>query len=166
MKSKGFTLIELLVVVAIIGVLATIIISSLNSARSKARDAQRERDVQTIKNALELYYIDNGEYPKTSWQHSNNYNGDNWSDLETALGLTLPVDPVNEPGGTAHNGGYLTYSYFAHSYPSYCAGQAYMIVYNKENSDGTGSNDGVRLCDDTVRGYGNAFVTGVSPRSL
>ncbi len=62
-KKKGFTLIELLVVVSIISLLSSIVFASLNSARSKARDARRKEDVLQIRNALELYYNDNGSYP-------------------------------------------------------------------------------------------------------
>jgi len=57
MKSlrKGFTLIELLVVIAVIGILAAVVLASLNSARSKARDVRRKSDLRQVAVALELY---------------------------------------------------------------------------------------------------------------
>lgn len=62
-KHKGFTLIELLVVIAIIGVLATIVLVSLSSARQKGRDAKRIADVKQLQLALELYYDASSTYP-------------------------------------------------------------------------------------------------------
>lgn len=64
-KNGGFTLIELLVVIAIIGVLASIVLASLNSARTKSRDARRITDVKQIQLALELYFdgVGNSQYP-------------------------------------------------------------------------------------------------------
>lgn len=63
-RTRGFTLIELLVVVAIIGLLSSVVISSLNVARAKGRDAQRALNIKQLKTALELYYGDNNTYPK------------------------------------------------------------------------------------------------------
>ena len=64
-NSQGFTLIELLVVVSIIAVLASVVMSSLQSSRLKAYDAQIKSDMTQIKSALELYANDNAYlYPK------------------------------------------------------------------------------------------------------
>lgn len=63
MNKRGFTLIELLVVIAIIGILASIVMVSLSSARAKSRDARRQADIKSIQLALALYYNDNGMYP-------------------------------------------------------------------------------------------------------
>lgn len=60
--NKGFTLIELLVVVAIIGVLATIVLASLNSARTKAKDAAIKSEVRQAINLLSLNYNDYQSY--------------------------------------------------------------------------------------------------------
>ncbi len=62
-KRHGFTLIELLVVIAIIGILSTLAIVALSSARQKARDSKRVADLSQIGKALELYYNDNNTYP-------------------------------------------------------------------------------------------------------
>ena len=63
MNKKGFTLIELLVVIAIIGLLSTLAVVALGSARQKARDAKRVSDLKQIQTALELYYTDKNAYP-------------------------------------------------------------------------------------------------------
>ncbi len=65
-NQKGFTLIELLVVIAIIGLLASVVLLALNSARQKSRDAKRLADVRQIASALELYFDTNGGYPTTA----------------------------------------------------------------------------------------------------
>jgi general secretion pathway protein G len=63
MNKKGFTLIELLVVIAIIGLLSTLAVVALGSARQKANDSKRLSDVKQIQTALELYYTDKNAYP-------------------------------------------------------------------------------------------------------
>jgi prepilin-type N-terminal cleavage/methylation domain-containing protein len=55
-KNKGFTLIELLVVIAIIGILASVVLASLNTARNKGKDASAKSSISSIRAAAELYY--------------------------------------------------------------------------------------------------------------
>ncbi len=64
--SQGFTLVELLVVITIIGVLATVVMVSLNSARVKARDIKRIADVRQVALALEFCYDQAGKYLATA----------------------------------------------------------------------------------------------------
>lgn len=66
-RTSGFTLIELLVVIAIIGLLSSVILASLSSARAKSRDARRAADLRQIQLALELYYDTNRAYPNPGW---------------------------------------------------------------------------------------------------
>jgi general secretion pathway protein G len=73
-SNHGFTLIELLVVISIIGILSTIVLGQLNTARAKARDATRFLDMKTLINALELYKSDNGKYPYAPLRFSTSAN--------------------------------------------------------------------------------------------
>lgn len=90
--NKGFTLIELLVVIAIIGILASVILASLNSARTKARDAALISGIQQVKTALELYYDDHGYYPAGT---IDNF-GDYISILTTPLAPYLSAVPSSD----------------------------------------------------------------------
>jgi general secretion pathway protein G len=63
--SKGFTLIELMVVILIIGVLAALIVPKVMSRPDEARITAAKSDIATITQALNLYKLDNGQYPTT-----------------------------------------------------------------------------------------------------
>lgn len=100
--AAGFTLIEIMVVMAIIGILAVISVGSYRSTQVKARDAQRKSDLKQIKNSLEVYFNDKGEYPSSSAEHELNGCatkttcawGEAWQDEnDTIYMIKLPADP-------------------------------------------------------------------------
>lgn len=55
-NSKGFTLIELLVVIAIIGILASVVLSNLNSARVKGADAAIKASLANARPQAQIFY--------------------------------------------------------------------------------------------------------------
>ena len=69
-NKKGLTLIELLIVVAILGILAGLVLVVLDPSYffGKGRDSRRRSDLDSVKAALEQYYLDNGrEYPNVTY---------------------------------------------------------------------------------------------------
>ncbi|OHA88733.1 MAG: hypothetical protein A2653_00345 [Candidatus Zambryskibacteria bacterium RIFCSPHIGHO2_01_FULL_43_25] len=66
MARNGFTLIELLVVIAIVGILSSVVLTSLNDSRSKAANSAIKSNLGNIRVYAELYYDTNtsyGNYP-------------------------------------------------------------------------------------------------------
>lgn len=83
-KNAGFTLIELLVVVLIIGILASVALPQYQVAVEKSRLGSLMPNLRTIKNALEVYRLANGEYPP---------------DKIGGLDISLPGCTEDEAGG-------------------------------------------------------------------
>lgn len=135
-KQRGFTLIELLVVIAIISLLSSIVITSLNSARAKARDARRMSDIKEIHKAIELYRLDHDGLPPDGAEYTtSNFGGnastvsgntsissdDQWidkfkEDLSPYLSK-IPGDPSGS-AGSGNNDGNSNHDRYAYYYIS------------------------------------------------
>lgn len=133
-NARGFTLLELLIVVAIIGILTSIVLVSLGTAREKSRDAARAAQAQEIVKALEFYYTQNGSYPPAA------AGGENLIGIEAELvdGEHMGSIPIDSVYGAA---GYY-----------YCSsGNAYVLAVNTERDNG-----GSEYCS-IVRGGGSNY---------
>lgn len=113
--SAGFTFIEILVVTILIGVLATIVMVSFVSTGEFTRDARRKKDLAALQAALEVYKLNNGEYPNHSLCNSTA----TWPGCRTPWipGLNeeyvsqLPRDPRQNITGFIGNTNTETYTY-------------------------------------------------------
>jgi prepilin-type N-terminal cleavage/methylation domain-containing protein len=70
-KERGFTIIELLIVIAIIGILATLVLTNFQGAQAKGRDTVRKNDINSLYQKLEEYYNENGNYINTAITTAN-----------------------------------------------------------------------------------------------
>jgi type II secretion system protein G len=118
MNKKGFTLIELLVVIAIIGLLSTLAVVALGSARQKARDSKRLSDLKQVQTALELYYTDNNSYPvvtvtlgstSTKCLGTNGFNAEGACSGTIYMGL-VPAEPTPGTVGYSYTGTTTAYT--------------------------------------------------------
>ncbi|MFH2013716.1 MAG: prepilin-type N-terminal cleavage/methylation domain-containing protein [Patescibacteria group bacterium] len=142
---KGFTLIELLVVIAIIGILATIVLVSMNTARVKARDIKRVADLKQVSLALEIYHDSNFQYPGVT--------GCSQANWDTMAGLLESANLMTTVPDDLINSGDNVYMYGANSATNaqeYTL-RAYLEDENSPilNSDVDGISNGCS-CDDQV----------------
>jgi prepilin-type N-terminal cleavage/methylation domain-containing protein len=144
-RNKGFTIVELLIVIVVIAILATIGVVGYRGIQQRTRDSKRMNDIAIITKALEMYYLDNGEYPRglgstvinNAWSTTADAS---WVNLEAVLVpkylSALPKDPLSTPGDNPQSLGRYNYGYFGDISGSYCAPakQTYILVYNLEAS--------------------------------
>ncbi|MGE0486269.1 MAG: type II secretion system major pseudopilin GspG [Gammaproteobacteria bacterium] len=128
--ARGFTLIEVMVVVVILGILAAIVVPRIMSRPDEARVVKAQQDVRAIAAALDLYKLDNFDYPST----------------EQGLEALRAAPPDLPQGARWREGGYLA------SMPSDPWGRPYLYLRPGEHgpfdvysqgADGAPGGDGV-----------------------
>ena len=92
-KNKGFTLIELLVVIAIIGILSSVVLSSLNKARDKGQDAKTKSQLAGLIKSAAIYSDSNNGFGITTDDCADGM----FVDIDS--GMSQYTDPVNYPQG-------------------------------------------------------------------
>jgi prepilin-type N-terminal cleavage/methylation domain-containing protein len=110
-KKSGFTLIELLVVVAIIGILATVVLSSLGTARDRAKDAAIKSILSNMRAQAELQY--DGDYNDIC--DAGTKSGDMFREayakgIGEETGWSICIDQDGQKGGVAPDGSLTTRS--------------------------------------------------------
>ena len=143
--QKSFTLIELLIVITIIGILAVALVPRIASGPARARDVQRKADLGNLAAALELYYMDYGEYPDNgSAPESDCVATGSWF----ATAMTSYLDIPGDPGSNTSYGCSEDYYYKVMSYASGGSETAaYVLIAQLETP---GANNDNQFCTSTV----------------
>ena len=117
-NQRGFTIIELLIVIAIIGILATLVLTNFRGAQAKGRDTVRQNDINSMFQKLEEYYNEQGSYPTSDFDQTlfpgidngafDDPDGNDISQSAPIVAATTPSDPYT--AGTKPVGAQYTYA--------------------------------------------------------
>ena len=123
-KMKGFTIVELLIVIVVIGILATLVIVTFTGVQEKARDSQRQTDINALDSHLAAFYATYGAYPTVAQLQAGTWVSTYMKGLDPAALLapnsTTPISaaastkdkyqyaPTEDDGTTACSGGDTT----------------------------------------------------------
>lgn len=158
--KSGFTLIELLVVIAIIGVLVIISLVAYSTVGPKTRDSRRKQDLQTIVQALEIYYQANKKYPYQipdplgEWYKSNRPQP--WiPGMVSNYIAELPIDPSSNGGDPFAGGTGYAYRTAQLGECNEPGDQHFVLVTRLQN----GSDSEILSKKDVKFCNGNSFLT-------
>ena len=108
-------MIEMLVVLAVIAMIGSLVFVQMRTARSRARDAEREEKIKTIQNALALYVVNNHFYPIYTGFLTGTDPVSSALITDNAL-HQMPLDPLNtgvyQYSYTSGNGAVYTITYY------------------------------------------------------
>lgn len=102
-QQKGFTIVELLIVIVVIGILAALVLNTFSGVQRRARDTERQTDINSLATQLEVYYNDNGHYPTlANLQDATPNTG--WVDVNLpGIDANAMVAPGDAPAANANS---------------------------------------------------------------
>lgn len=151
-KLQGFTLIELLVVITIIGILASIVVVNLNSARGKGQDTAIKEQMSQIRAQSSLYYDDNYGYSK-SGQSQSPLDGVNCTDNNNPDTFFADPDFQRSAQAIQRNSGEIPTCYMTASNDATSPSQSWAMTAKLKTSTN-------KWCVDS---YGSAFEVSTEP---
>lgn len=97
-NRKGFTLIELLVVIAIIGIISTIVLTSVSQSQAKGYDSKIVQQLNQFRTAAQIYYLNNSSYSPDAPTTDNCNEGifNNFDTQNGAPGATIAAGVLPE----------------------------------------------------------------------
>lgn len=159
-RKNGFTLIELLVTISILATLSTIAIITYSGITGKSRDSVRIKNLQAIKQALELYRGDIRSYPPTSGINLSTSTAlTNCTGVSscTVTNTYLKQSPVDSDASRSYFYSALPINCDNNSLATACTG--FILCARKENSDTTYN---LSACNSSTCGSAGNCDIGVS----
>ena len=153
-NRKGFTIVELLVVIVVTSIIAATTVAGFSGLQKRARDSQREQDIMLIAKALEMYYVDNGQYPLITGSYewtsgyamdsytANTFVPNSWNELKSHLApyvSSIGIDPSKQLGPSSlGHAGRFGYEYSSNPGGERCnvprrTGQTYSLFVKYES---------------------------------